>query len=968
MPASKIKMSRLLYHTFFSFICCTLGQQATESPSTGLIPDQEDALLMFSTLDGSLIAVEQRTGEIRWHQNDEPAVKVPRESLQSSGPLFLPGPIDGSLYLFGPETEDLKKLPFTIPQLVATSPCRSSDGILYTGRKIDTWFSVDPLTGRREQLLGFTKAENTCPVDTKNAIFVGRTEYNIIMIDSKHKDKKWNVTFYDYSAIKMDPQNAENYGLAHFTASSSGQVVTLDSEGNILYDIDLGSPVIAVYAISKDGLITVPFTSVAESTINGLLKHIKVNPKELKFFPSLYIGEHSHGLYALPSLVDASTPTISSKVGSLLLEGPLTSQLQKNDSPPPPFDSDNEDTSFQMVLVPAEYQPHNQPLQITGRSDPIIPNNENISNASKNIDVTIGDLQSGKAFYDKEWREMISTTYIVCKNFINQQENKGLKLGLIVLSGIVIGMGFYFHHLFKSQFKEMQQMSQHFDYQGSRDSSRSGSNGRNGVIYNPEELEGGLVRVGKITFNAEEVLGKGCDGTFVYKGEFDGRSVAVKRLLPGCFDFADREVALLRESDAHANVVRYFCTEQDRLFRYIALELAEATLQDYVAGRYDRSKILAKNILKQAISGLAHLHSLDIVHRDIKPHNVLLSTPGPRGEVRAMISDFGLCKKLQLGRMSFSRRSGVTGTDGWIAPEMLNGERTTCAVDVFSMGCVFYYVLSNGKHPFGDPLRRQANILGGEIDLSSLQNISENDKQVALVLIKAMIASDPIDRPPAQAIHDHPMFWDAAQVLTFFQDVSDRVEKDGPGSPALRALETGNRMVVQGDWRLHIDIQVATDLRKYRSYRGESVRDLLRALRNKKHHYRELTAEAQQSLGEIPYKFTEYWLCRFPHLLIHSWCAMQDFRTEAAFRHYYDESYEFKMDRGNDSIEYEEDETTMLLQNEERHTVAPWRNPENNHHVDWSPNRARLRNQRRKRQDNDKKKGDSPVWTLPPAS
>lgn len=96
------------------------------------------------------------------------------------------------------------------------------------------------------------------------------------------------------------------------------------------------------------------------------------------------------------------------------------------------------------------------------------------------------------------------------------------------------------------------------------------------------------------------------------RGEFDGRSVAVKRLLPGCFDFADREVALLRESDAHANVVRYFCTEQDRLFRYIALELAEATLQDYVAGRYDRSKISTKNILKQATSGLSHLHSLDI--------------------------------------------------------------------------------------------------------------------------------------------------------------------------------------------------------------------------------------------------------------------------------------------------------------------------------------------------------------------
>lgn len=217
--------------------------------------------------------------------------------------------------------------------------------------------------------------------------------------------------------------------------------------------------------------------------------------------------------------------------------------------------------------------------------------------------------------------------------------------------------------------------------------------------------------------------------------------MAVKRLLPDCFTFADREVALLRESDAHANVVRYFCTEQDRMFRYIALELAEATLQDYVAGKYNRRNISVKSILRQATSGLAHLHFLDIgedrerigkrfikfndtfnivsdrydffyiVHRDIKPHNVLLSTPGPRGEVRAMISDFGLCKKLQLGRVSFSRRSGVTGTDGWIAPEMLNGSRTTCAVDIFSLGCVFYYVLSDGKHPFGDPLRRQANIL-----------------------------------------------------------------------------------------------------------------------------------------------------------------------------------------------------------------------------------------------------------------
>lgn len=77
-----------------------------------------------------------------------------------------------------------------------------------------------------------------------------------------------------------------------------------------------------------------------------------------------------------------------------------------------------------------------------------------------------------------------------------------------------------------------------------------------------------------------------------------------------------------------------------------------------------------------------------------------------------MISDFGLCKKLQTGQRSFSKRSGVTGTEGWIAPEILNqeNERTTCAVDIFSLGCVFYYVLSEGEHPFGNSFRRQANI------------------------------------------------------------------------------------------------------------------------------------------------------------------------------------------------------------------------------------------------------------------
>ncbi|XP_078035621.1 serine/threonine-protein kinase/endoribonuclease Ire1 isoform X2 [Augochlora pura] len=903
--------------------------------------------------------------------------------------MFLPDPKDGSLYIFGTETEALKKLPFTIPQLVANSPCRSSDGILYTGRKVDTWFSVDPRTGQKEQLLGFDKVKNTCPVEMQDGVFVGRTEYNIIMIDVKRKNRKWNVTFYDYSAAKMEPEGIENYDLVHFTTSSTGRIVTVDKRlGIVLWELDVQSPVIAVYIVRKDGLLAVPFTSVADGTMDHLLERFASKPSDIKLFPTLYIGQHRHGLYALPSLVDSATATISSNIEQLLLEGPLlVSQSGKNDNAVPISSNSHADsyvddnvaesvaqTGYRTVIalghyeIPAEYRLQNQePLQITGRSDPVIemlPSPFRYSNSTKesllSLDLQTNDSESDRSndLRDMSWQEIVRQAYATIRGWFYQQENKGLKLALIALVGCILVMFWYLN----AQFKEFQQFSQ-----GSRESSRTSNDYYHGVRSNtltvPEDMGEGVVKVGKITFDTSQVLGKGCEGTFVYRGEFDGRSVAVKRLLPDCFTFADREVALLRESDAHANVVRYFCTEQDRMFRYIALELAEATLQDYVAGKYVREKISAKSILHQATSGLAHLHCLDIVHRDIKPHNVLLSAPGPRGEVRAMISDFGLCKKLQLGRVSFSRRSGITGTDGWIAPEMLNGNRTTCAVDIFSLGCVFYYVLSDGKHPFGDPLRRQANILCGESDLTALcEEISESDRQLALVLIKAMIANDPAERPPVIAVHEHPIFWEPSRILAFFQDVSDRVEKEQSDSPALIALETGNHRVVQGDWRLFIDVEVATDLRRYRSYRGESVRDLLRALRNKKHHYRELSPAAQENLGDIPDKFTDYWLSRFPCLLSHVWCAMQTFRDEPTFRGYYYVDYKF-VNHIYSTESIARDATDAYSSNYAM-TTTSWRVRDDN--INWSPNKTRYRGHRRK---HEKKKIEVPLaWTVPSSS
>lgn len=254
-----------------------------------------------------------------------------------------------------------------------------------------------------------------------------------------------------------------------------------------------------------------------------------------------------------------------------------------------------------------------------------------------------------------------------------------------------------------------------------------------------------------------------------------------------------------------------------------------------------------------------------------------------------MISDFGLCKKLTAGRMSFSRRSGAAGTEGWIAPEMLeNDQRTTCAVDIFSAGCVLYYVITKGKHPFGNPLKRQANILAGDYNVDSLP---VTDCYVRKELIEKMIDRDPESRPPAKAVLKHPFFWTKEKQLMFFQDVSDRIEKESEESEVVKRLEWGGSTVVKGDWKKHISTELQEDLRKFRTYKGQNVRDLLRAMRNKKHHYRELPEPVKNSLGVIPDHFVSYFTSRFPRLLIHSYNALICCVQEHVFRQYYDEDY-----------------------------------------------------------------------------
>lgn len=124
--------------------------------------------------------------------------------------MFLPDPKDGTLYsLSAVESKALKKLPFNVQQLVASSPCRSSDGIFYSGKKIDSWFTIDASTGEKQSLL--PESGKTCSNKFTDALFFGRTGMQIIIIlDGKRLTKfNWMDTVHTFRCRWL--QQTENF-------------------------------------------------------------------------------------------------------------------------------------------------------------------------------------------------------------------------------------------------------------------------------------------------------------------------------------------------------------------------------------------------------------------------------------------------------------------------------------------------------------------------------------------------------------------------------------------------------------------------------------------------------------------------------------------------------------------------------------------------------------------------------------
>ena len=104
------------------------------------------------------------------------------------------------------------------------------------------------------------------------------------------------------------------------------------------------------------------------------------------------------------------------------------------------------------------------------------------------------------------------------------------------------------------------------------------------------------------------------------------------------------------------------------------------------------------------------------------------------------------------------------------------------------------------------------------------------------------------DRIRIQGVLAAPLFWNSEKSLRFLSDASDKLEREPIDSKILYQLEKRREAVGGLDWRLRLQTGLQEDLRKFRTY-SEDLKDLLRAIRNKRHHQRDLTEDARKELG-----------------------------------------------------------------------------------------------------------------------
>ena len=249
--------------------------------------------------------------------------------------------------------------------------------------------------------------------------------------------------------------------------------------------------------------------------------------------------------------------------------------------------------------------------------------------------------------------------------------------------------------------------------------------------------------------NRYEIIRKVGDGgmAFVYeaKDRLLNRTVAVKVLRP---EFVDDEEFLgkfKREAEAvaslsHPNIVNVYDVGEDGKVHYIVMEFIDGqNLKDIIKNEGTLDEYTALEITKQIANALSAAHKKGIIHRDIKPHNILISNEGRIVKV----ADFGIAKAVSNSTMT--NIGSIIGSVHYFSPEQAKGKYVTNNADLYSLGIVLYEMLI-GKVPFrGDsPIAIALQHINDEIEFTQEEKV--NIPQSVRTIIKKLTEKSSSDR------------------------------------------------------------------------------------------------------------------------------------------------------------------------------------------------------------------------------
>ncbi|HKN55300.1 MAG TPA: serine/threonine-protein kinase, partial [Amycolatopsis sp.] len=246
-------------------------------------------------------------------------------------------------------------------------------------------------------------------------------------------------------------------------------------------------------------------------------------------------------------------------------------------------------------------------------------------------------------------------------------------------------------------------------------------------------------------YRLDEPIGGGAMGTvWRARDERLDRTVAIKEvLLPHDQDAERTEEAkgrAMREAriaarlqHSHAITVFAVIEEEDRpwlVMEYLPSKSFSAVIKEEPASVDDAIRVGA-----QVSSALAAAHRAGIVHRDVKPANILVADDGT-----AKITDFGISRAI--GDVKLTATGEIAGTPAYLAPEVARGEEASYAADVFSLGATLYAAIE-GKPPFGTA----DNTIALLFRVSSGDVEPPQKAERLTPLLERMLATDPAERP-----------------------------------------------------------------------------------------------------------------------------------------------------------------------------------------------------------------------------